>query len=126
MDNLKSHIIVGVWRNTIGPVRRDLLSGKPPGTVRVLLGAEEGRNGREIRGVAVSATGHQFVQERGRSVQQQCKGTKEEVGVLDLRLVPALIAVDGKVLAGEGGGAGVVHHAEESAVDYGSCQRESG
>ena len=117
-EDLIGDVHVGVRRDAVGPVVWDALAtGEAPGAVCVLLGTEEGRDGLEIGCVAVVAVGHELVEERGGSVEEQGQGAKEEVLVLVERLGVALQAVLGQVLAVEVALAGVLHHAEEGAVE---------
>lgn len=117
-NNLGGDIEVGVGADTVGPVVRDALAAcEAPGTVTVLLGTEERRDGLEVRSIVVVAVRHKLVQEGSGSVKKKGQRTKEEVGVLLKRLSVALQAVLGQILTVEVALAGVLHHAEEGAVE---------
>jgi hypothetical protein len=117
-QDLGGDVEVGVGSNAVGPVVGDAFAaGEAPSSVGVLFSTKEGGDGLEVGCVAVVSIGHEGVEERSGSVEKQSQRTKEEVGVLLEGLVVALQAVFGKILAVEVALAGVLHHAEESAVE---------
>ena len=103
--------------DAVGPVFRDpLLIVEGPGAVGLRLGAEEAGDRREV-GRVVGAGGHQLVQEGRGAEEQEGQRPEVEVAVVGERLVPALVAVQREVGAIEVALAGVLHHAEEGAVE---------
>jgi len=101
-QDLAGDVVVGVRSDTVGPVVRDALTTvELPSSVRLLFGTEEAGDGLKVGSVVVVAVGHEFVKERSGSVKKKGQRTELEVRVLLLRLVPALQAVLGQVLAVE-------------------------
>merc|ERR1719487_852494 len=117
-EDLAGDVGVGVRLDTVSPVIRDLLTlACDPGTIILLHSIEERRNSLKVRSVAARAAGHELVEERGSSEEQEGERAEVEVGVLHLRLAPAVGAVVAKVLAVKVTVAGVVHHTEEGTVE---------
>ena len=114
---------VGLVDEPVGDLARDealgdlLVAAVLPGSVGLLVGAEEGRDGLGVEHVVFLAVGVQVRQEGGVAVQQQTGGAKEEVGVLGLGLVPALVAILGETGNVELAVGGVDHHAELGSVE---------
>lgn len=117
-DNLSSDIEVGIGRDTVGPIGRDLLGiVEGPVTSTVLLGAEEAGDGLEVRCVVVVTIGHQLVEERGSSEKQDGERTKVEILVVSETLLVSLVTVETKALTVKVSAGSLNHHAEESAVE---------
>jgi hypothetical protein len=104
-NDLASNIVVGVWGNAVGPVLGQLLVD------------EERSDGVVVGSIPVGAGRHQLVQEAGGSEEEEGQGTEEEVWVLSTRLVVALQAVLGQVLAVVISAGGLSHHVEQSPVE---------
>ena len=103
--NLPGNIVVGVWGDAVGPVLGKLLLD------------EEGVDGGVVGCIPVGARWHQLVQEAGGSEEEEGQGAEEEVRVLSTRLVVALQAVLGQVLAVVVTAGGIGHHVEQSPVE---------
>ena len=116
--NLSGNVEVGVRGDAVCPVVRNAFAAiEFPSTVGLLLSTEEGRDGFKVGSVVVVPVRHESVEEGRGSVEQEGQGTEEEVWVLGTRLLVALQAVLGEVLAVEVALASVLHHAEEGAVE---------
>lgn len=88
-----------------------------PTAFAVRDGAEEGRDGWEVGFTFGPEGGEEFVEEGGGAVEQEGLGAVVEVSILGDRLLVALVAVEGEVFAVEVPLAGVLHVAEEGAVE---------
>lgn len=118
-ENLSYHVHVRVRRNTVGPVRWDSL-GVVEGVaaISVLLGPEERADGSLVWDVAVGSTGHQLVQERRGTEEQQGEWAEVEVRVVSERLLVSLVTVLGQVVTVVQTSRRVGHHLEEAAVEF--------
>ena len=78
---------------------------------------EEGRDCLVVRGV-VRSTGHQLVEERRGTIEQERERTKVEIWVVSEGLLIALVSKFGKVVTIVETACGFSHHAEKSAIEF--------
>ncbi len=116
-DDLARHVVVRVRRHAVVPAVGDPLGvGEREGAVGVPRGAEERADGRQV-GRVRGPRRHQLVEEGRGAEEQQRQRPEVEVAVFGQRLLVALVAVQGHLVAAEVRVGGGVHHAEEGAVE---------
>lgn len=88
-----------------------------PAAVSIGDGAEEALDGGEVGGSSGAEGREKFIEEGSGAVEEEGLGPIVEVSVVGEGLLVALVPVEGKVFAIEVALAGVLHVAEEGAVE---------